>query len=107
MRNWRGTVQTSLRLANQSNHCCSLTPALLATGGTDDTVILWNVATGQELLTLRRPGLIVGSLKFAPSGDTLAAGVLRHFGARGPVELWRAPSFEEIAAAEKSKEEKK
>jgi WD40 repeat protein/serine/threonine protein kinase len=71
----------------------------LATGA-GDRVTLWNSATGQELLTLRKPGLVVNNLMFAPDGHTLAAGVNRYFDGRGPVELWRVPSLEEIEAME-------
>jgi hypothetical protein len=67
---------------------------------------LWNVDTGQELLTLTQPGFKTSALLFSPAGDTLAAGALRELSTRGPVELWRAPSFAEIEAKERTGDQK-
>ena len=68
----------------------------MATGSGDDTIKLWNVATQQEVLTLRpRHGDIV-TLKFVPDGSALISVSLL-----GVLKLWRAPSWAEIDAAEK------
>ena len=72
----------------------------LATGSTDDTVKLWQVITGQELMTLKEFKRDVHVLLFSPDGRTLAGGIYPMWKGSGPARLWRAPSFEEIAAAE-------
>ena len=65
----------------------------------------WNVATGKELFTLG-PLNPVHSFLFSPNGEYLA--ITRNSETRGErrVELWRAPSFEEIIAAEQAKARK-
>jgi WD40 repeat protein len=73
----------------------------LATGGMypQDAVKLWNVETGAELATLQTPTGLLQLLAFSPDGNTLV-------GCSTATEywlyLWHAPSFEEIAAAERS-----
>ncbi len=46
----------------------------LATSGADSTVKLWNLASGQELLAFRRPGLTYYRILFSPDGHWLALG---------------------------------
>lgn len=46
----------------------------LATGGTDSTVRLWHLATGQELATMRYHKRAVYDLAFSPDGRSLATG---------------------------------
>jgi WD40 repeat protein len=53
-------------------------------GFAEDIIKLWNVATGQELLSLESPEGWVTSLAFSPDGRTLASG---H--GTGAVYLWR------------------
>ncbi|HEY5043356.1 MAG TPA: serine/threonine-protein kinase [Verrucomicrobiae bacterium] len=69
----------------------------LATGGTtpDDTLKLWDVASWQELLTLEGAGTMFGLTAFSPDGN--AIGTLSN---DGILNLWRAPSWAEINAAE-------
>jgi WD40 repeat protein len=64
----------------------------------DSAIKLWNVATGAELLDIGHL-MDVSSFLFSPNGEYLA---LSTVSSRGDpqVTLWRAPSFEEIAAAE-------
>jgi len=72
----------------------------LATGAHDRRVKLWHVATQQEMATLP-VGQMVWRLCFSPDGRRLAVG--SESGGRSAIHLWRAPSFEEIAAAEKAR----
>jgi WD40 repeat protein len=61
-------------------------------------VKLWDVATRQELLTLGGTGSILEAAGWSADGDVIFAGA--------PWQAWRAPSWEEIAAAEKTTEGK-
>jgi WD40 repeat protein len=72
----------------------------IATGSTDETVKLWNAATGQQLMTLREFKADLGLVVFSPDGTTLAAGRAAFDARQRTVQLWRAPSFSEIDAAE-------
>jgi WD40 repeat protein len=60
-------------------------------------VKLWHVETGQELLTLRGTGSILGDVQFMDRGNALMAGSP---GQNGTWQVWRAPSWAEINAAE-------
>jgi WD40 repeat protein len=64
---------------------------------------LWDLATGREVARFER-GLNIVDARFQPSGETLAIGVINS--GKGGLELLRAPSWEEIAAAEKTTEGK-
>ncbi|HKX60895.1 MAG TPA: hypothetical protein VJS65_03610, partial [Verrucomicrobiae bacterium] len=66
--------------------------SLLATTGGAEAVKLWDVSTRQELLTLSGAGSFLRGAKWTADGDVILAGV--------PWQAWRAPSWEEIAAAE-------
>jgi WD40 repeat protein len=70
----------------------------LATGGegAKEAVKLWDIATRMELLNLQAEGQFFVQLGFSPDGNTLVAISLD-----GMARLWRAPSWEEIEAAEK------
>ncbi|MBN1508053.1 MAG: protein kinase [Sedimentisphaerales bacterium] len=70
----------------------------LATGGgsSPDAVKLWDPVTRRELLTLSGQGSIFASVVFSPDGRWLAACSME-----GRLNLWRAPSWAEIEAAEK------
>jgi eukaryotic-like serine/threonine-protein kinase len=73
----------------------------LATGGLEnqDAVKLWDVATRRELLSLPGDGPFFTDLTFSPDGDTFVATSL----ATGIAHFWRAPTWEEIAAAQKDR----
>lgn len=77
----------------------------LVTRTVDEAMKFWHVATGKEIFTLGTPNP-VHSFLFSPNGEYLA--IAWASGSRGGrrVELWRAPSFEEIIAAEKAKARK-
>ena len=78
----------------------------LASGsGGQEAVKLWHVETGQELLSLRGTGSILGDVQFVDRGNALIAGSP---GQNGTWQMWRAPTWEEIATAEaKEKAENK
>jgi tetratricopeptide (TPR) repeat protein len=66
----------------------------LATGSEDETVKLWNIFTGQELLTLQANIGSVRSVGFAPDGKTLVTGHWRDD--RREIKLWHSARDEEI-----------
>jgi hypothetical protein len=55
---------------------------------------LWNVGTRQDLLTLGGTGPNLYMARWSADGDVIHVGALWH-----PGQTWRAPSWEEIAAA--------
>jgi hypothetical protein len=61
-------------------------------------VKLWNVATHQELATISFGANLLPFARFFPDGRALAVGCFDERGMR--IQLVRAASFEEIAAAE-------
>jgi WD40 repeat protein/serine/threonine protein kinase len=69
----------------------------LATGGShpDDTVKLWDVDSWQELLTLEGAGSLFYVTAFSPDGNAVST-----MSYEGVLNIWRAPSWEEINAAE-------
>ncbi len=56
---------------------------VLASGGVDSTIKLWDAATGTELRTLRGHASFVWSVALSPDGRTLASGSLDH-----TIKLW-------------------
>jgi WD40 repeat protein len=62
-----------------------------------EAVRLWDVSTHQELITLAGQASAIAFVAFSPDGCWLAA-----CGEEGQLHLWRAPSWQEIEAAEKS-----
>jgi hypothetical protein len=71
---------------------------LISGGGGREAIKLWDVGTRQELLTLGGAGSFMDVARWSADGDVILAGA--------PWQAWRAPSWEEIAEAEKTKEEK-
>ena len=69
----------------------------LATGGSspDDTVKLWDVDSWQELLTVDGTGFLFFHTAFSPDGNALGT-----LSGHGFLQVWQAPSWEEINAAE-------
>jgi WD40 repeat protein len=69
----------------------------LATGtpNADDAVSLWDVASWQDLFTLEGEGSLFESSAFSPDGNVIGAVTDDH-----NLNIWRAPSWAEINAAE-------
>ena len=65
---------------------------LISASGGREAVKLWDVGTRQELLTLAGTGSVLDAARWSADGDVILAGP--------PWQAWRAPSWEEIAAAE-------
>jgi WD40 repeat protein len=65
---------------------------LFSAYGGREAVKLWDVGTRQELLTLGGTGTTLGEARWSADGDVILAGT--------PWQVWRAPSWEVIAAAE-------
>jgi hypothetical protein len=77
----------------------------LATRTVHNGLKLWNVATGEELLNI---GHFVPAYSFllSPNGEYLALTTDAHGSGGRRVELWRAPTFQEIVAAEAGRRER-
>ncbi len=73
----------------------------LASASDDSTLRLWNVATRQELLSFLRLGGRPTDLLFSPDGRGLVGASPPALEMAGLL-LYRAPTFDEIAAAEKN-----
>lgn len=74
----------------------------LATRTVHEAMKFRHVPTGKELFTLGPPNP-VHSFLFSPNGEYLAITWDSRTREERRVELWRAPSFDEIIAAEKAK----
>jgi WD40 repeat protein/serine/threonine protein kinase len=70
----------------------------------DKAIKLFNVPTGKELLNIGH-FMECSSFLLSPNGEYLALTAAGSSGEQG-VQLWRAPTFEEIAAAEASRQKK-
>jgi WD40 repeat protein len=63
----------------------------LATGGDDNTVKIWDVASGRELLTLRGHTAEVYTVAFSPDGRWIASA-----GEDSTVKIWDARTGERV-----------
>lgn len=74
-------------------HSLALSPdgQILASGGWDGTVRVWDTGTGKELRTMRAHGREVTGLTFAPSGTVLASASWHH-----TIRLWDPATGKEI-----------
>jgi WD40 repeat protein len=69
---------------------------LAAGGNGQEAIKLWDIDSHQELIALEGQGSMFHPSAFSPDGNLLGS---RNF--NGVLHLWRAPSWAEIAAAEK------
>jgi WD40 repeat protein len=72
--------------------------------GDREAITLWDAHTHEPLLTLRGHGARFFRTAFSPDGNTLASRNILSGEGNGILHLWRAPSREEIAQAEKAQE---
>jgi WD40 repeat protein len=68
---------------------------ILASGGHDTTIRLWDLATQREPVILTGHTSNVHSLAFSPDGRTLASG-----GNDGTIRLWNLILYEQVAVLE-------
>ena len=66
---------------------------LVTSGVRDDTIKLWDTKSWQQVLTLRGSG--GGQVAMSPDGNTIATS-----SNGGELQIWQAPTWEEIEAAE-------
>jgi WD40 repeat protein len=97
---WDIATQKEMRSFERSEnafYCVAPSPdGLRVAGGTyNKSIRMWSTATGQEVARLTRFGDPVYGLAFT-DGNTLISAT------RSEVRLWRAPSWEEIEAAERN-----
>ena len=95
--NWREAA--TLRGFKLGTHSVAFSPdgERLATGAgaAGAALHLWDVASWQDVLTLSAEGSIFGSTQFSPDGNTIGTSC-----GDGILNVWRAPSWDEINAAE-------
>jgi WD40 repeat protein len=91
---WRDRNARALRGHKGIIACAALSPdgKLLATGGFDKTIRLWDLAAGQEIAVLTGHENVVRCLAFAPDGRTLASASTDK-----TVRLWDVASRKEKA----------
>ena len=92
-----GTGEEQVRCAHPGASALAFAPrgALLASGGTDQTVRLWDLSTSRLQDTLTGHRANVFALSFSPDGNSLASGA-----ADGNVRLWDiAPAKLRVALA--------
>ena len=70
---------------------------ILASGGEDTTIKLWDVETGQELRTLKGHTAPIRSVTFSPDGKTIASGSR---GSDANFKLWNIETGKEIRTLE-------
>jgi WD40 repeat protein len=73
---------------------------LVAGGDGKEALKLWDAESWRDVLTLEGQGSLFSSTTFSPDGNVI--GTMNAPNPVGIVQLWRAPSWEEINAAEKS-----
>jgi len=70
---------------------------MLATGGEDELVRLWDVVSAKEVAVLEGHQVAIRSLAFSPDGKTLASGAGKSLvGPQGELRLWDVAGRKEI-----------
>ena len=93
------TSGNNLRNAAFSRDCRTLA------SGVGKSLALWNVATGKVVLRIGGEYRFLAAPMFSPDGNTLVIGGGQGAPRLEPVKLLRAPSLEQISAAEKAERE--
>ena len=91
----RGELIDSVHGHLNGASCVAFSPdgrRLISTSGGREAVKLWDVGTWQELLTFGGTGSLLEAARWSADGEMILAGP--------PWQAWRAPSWEEITAAE-------
>jgi serine/threonine protein kinase/WD40 repeat protein len=70
---------------------------LITGSGGREAIRMWDTESHEALLTLPAIGTIFGSTRFSPDGHTIASR-----NSAGQLHVWRAPSWEQIAEAERA-----
>jgi WD40 repeat protein len=89
-----GRIQ-SLAFSPDSRRIVSGAGTLISSG---NELKIWDVATGQELLTLKPGGIDLGTLCFSPDGHRLLALRVRADQPRSPLKTWDATPLAESSA---------
>jgi serine/threonine protein kinase len=89
--NWR--LVHTVKGHSNSVYSVAISPdgQTLASGSSDNTIKVWNLATGWEIRTLKGHSGWVYSLAFSPDGETLASGSLDK-----TIKLWNLATGREI-----------
>lgn len=96
---WEATLQAHLNLVPSLCFSPDSARLLTGTGSADEVARLWDLETRRTLLRLGHDGTWTSFVRFSPDGNTLVT-----IGFYGKVELWRAPTFEEIERRENEQE---
>jgi WD40 repeat protein len=92
-----GRLIRSLVDHNDEVNCVAFSPdgKIIASGSRDETIDLWNAATGELILTIDKPASEVRTVAFSPDGKTLASG-----SADKTLRLWQVSDGQLIRALE-------
>jgi WD40 repeat protein len=69
---------------------------MLATGGYDNTLRLWDVASERQLVVLRGHSSVIQTLAWSPDGNTIYTG-----SGDASCRIWHAPSWTKIEKTRK------
>ena len=72
---------------------------LAASGGSPESVKVWDIESGQVLLTLSGRGALLFRIALVENGNSLLVGSK---GQSAVWQIWRAPSWDEITRTEKN-----